>query len=53
MKQADAGISYNPMVNAKGATGIAPAGVAYRADMRIGLGTDGPMSSNQVDIKQI
>ena len=50
LKQADAGISYNPMANAKGATGIAPAWDMYRADMRIGLGTDGPMSSNQVDI---
>lgn len=38
------------MANAKGATGIAPAWDMYRADMRIGLGTDGPMSSNQVDI---
>ncbi len=50
LKQADAGISYNPMANAKGATGIAPAWDMYRADMRIGLGTDGPMSSNQVDL---
>ncbi|MEC7308974.1 amidohydrolase [Vibrio crassostreae] len=50
LKQADAGISYNPMANAKGATGIAPAWDMYRADMRVGLGTDGPMSSNQVDI---
>ena len=50
LKEADAGISYNPMANAKGATGIAPAWDMYRADMRIGLGTDGPMSSNQVDL---
>lgn len=50
LKEADVGISYNPMANAKGATGIAPAWDMYRADMRIGLGTDGPMSSNQVDL---
>jgi cytosine/adenosine deaminase-related metal-dependent hydrolase len=50
LKEADAGISYNPMANAKGATGVAPAWDMYRADMRIGLGTDGPMSSNQVDL---
>ncbi|OCH19703.1 amidohydrolase [Aliivibrio sp. 1S128] len=50
LKEADAGISYNPMANAKGATGIAPAWDMYRVDMRIGLGTDGPMSSNQVDL---
>ena len=50
IKQADAGVAYNPMANAKGATGMAPAWDMYRADMRIGLGTDGPMSSNQVDL---
>ncbi|MDA9556725.1 amidohydrolase [Vibrio sp.] len=50
LKEADAGVSYNPMANAKGATGIAPAWDMYRDDMRIGLGTDGPMSSNQVDL---
>ncbi|ACH66719.1 5-methylthioadenosine/S-adenosylhomocysteine deaminase 1 (MTA/SAH deaminase 1) [Aliivibrio fischeri MJ11] len=50
LKQADAGVVYNPMANAKGATGIAPAWDMFRADMRIGLGTDGPMSSNQVDL---
>lgn len=50
LKQAGAGVVYNPMANAKGATGIAPAWDMFRADMRIGLGTDGPMSSNQVDL---
>lgn len=43
-------IINNPMANAKGVTGIAPAWDMYRADMRIALGTDGPMSSNQVDL---
>lgn len=50
LKEADVGISYNPMANAKGATGIAPAWEMYRSGMRVGLGTDGPMSSNQVDL---
>ncbi|RYU68626.1 amidohydrolase [Aliivibrio finisterrensis] len=50
LKQADAGVVYNSMANAKGATGIAPAWDMFRADMRVGLGTDGPMSSNQVDL---
>ncbi|MBP3141827.1 amidohydrolase [Aliivibrio fischeri] len=50
LKQADAGVVYNPMANAKGATGITPAWDMFRADMRVGLGTDGPMSSNQVDL---
>ncbi|MBA5762536.1 amidohydrolase [Vibrio sp. 404] len=50
VKQADAGVAYNPMANAKGATGMAPAWEMYREEMRVGLGTDGPMSSNQVDL---
>ncbi|WP_434996630.1 amidohydrolase [Vibrio scophthalmi] len=50
VKQADAGVAYNPMANAKGATGMAPAWEMYRTDVRLGLGTDGPMSSNQVDL---
>ncbi|AIS57752.1 amidohydrolase [Vibrio coralliilyticus] len=50
IKQADAGVSYNPMANAKGATGIAPAWEMYRSGIRMGVGTDGPMSSNQVDL---
>lgn len=45
-----AGVAYNPMANAKGATGIAPAWDMYKKDIPIGLGTDGPMSSNQVDL---
>ena len=50
IKVADASVAYNPMANAKGATGIAPAWEMYRQGMRLGLGTDGPMSSNQVDL---
>lgn len=50
IQQADAGVAYNPMANAKGATGIAPAWDMLKQHIRIGLGTDGPMSSNQVDL---
>lgn len=50
IKQSGAGVAYNPMANAKGATGIAPAWPMYQQDIAIGLGTDGPMSSNQVDL---
>ncbi|UJF17975.1 amidohydrolase [Vibrio sp. SS-MA-C1-2] len=50
IKNADASVAHNPMANAKGATGIAPAWNMYRDDVRLGLGTDGPMSSNQVDL---
>ncbi len=50
IKQSGAGVAYNPMANAKGATGIAPAWDMYQRDIPVGLGTDGPMSSNQVDL---
>jgi 5-methylthioadenosine/S-adenosylhomocysteine deaminase len=50
IKQSGAGVAYNPMANAKGATGIAPAWDMYRQGIPMGLGTDGPMSSNQVDL---
>ncbi len=50
IKQSGAGVAYNPMANAKGATGIAPAWEMYQQQLPMGLGTDGPMSSNQVDL---
>lgn len=51
LKEKNVGISYNPMANAKGATGIARAYEMKEMGIeKIGLGTDGPMSSNQVDI---
>ena len=53
IRKAEAGVAYNPMANDKGATGIAPAWQMYRNDVRIGLGTDGPMSSNQVDLNDV
>ncbi|WP_426710840.1 amidohydrolase [Cetobacterium sp. SF1] len=50
IKENNVGISYNPMANAKGATGIAPAYEMLKKHIKVGLGTDGPMSSNQVDL---
>ncbi|WP_413113113.1 amidohydrolase family protein [Thaumasiovibrio sp. DFM-14] len=50
IQAADASVAYNPMANAKGATGIAPVWQMLQHDLRVGLGTDGPMSSNQVDL---
>ena len=51
VKEIGVGISYNPMANAKGATGIARIKeMQDRGINKIGLGTDGPMSSNQVDL---
>lgn len=50
IKERDASIAYNPMANAKGATGIASAYEMLNKNIKVGLGTDGPMSSNQVDL---
>lgn len=45
-----AGISHNIGANAKSAKGVAPAMAMYDRGMAIGLGTDGPMSGNTLDI---
>lgn len=54
LKDKNVGIAYNPMANAKGATGIAKVMEMREAGIEnIGLGTDGPMSSNQVDLFRV
>lgn len=50
IKKREVSIAYNPMANAKGATGIARAYEMLNKNIKVGLGTDGPMSSNQVDL---
>lgn len=50
IKKYECSVSYNPMANAKGATGIARAYEMLEKDIKVGIGTDGPMSSNQVDL---
>ncbi|MGL5023017.1 MAG: amidohydrolase [Cetobacterium sp.] len=50
IKKREVSIVYNPMANAKGATGIARAYEMLNKNIKVGLGTDGPMSSNQVDL---
>lgn len=50
IKKRGASIAWNPMANAKGATGIARAYEMLNTGIKVGLGTDGPMSSNQVDL---
>ncbi|MGL4509238.1 amidohydrolase [Cetobacterium sp.] len=50
IKKREVSITYNPMANAKGATGIARAYEMLNKNIKVGLGTDGPMSSNQVDL---
>ena len=50
MQRHDVGIGHNPISNTKGMSGLAPAWEMYQLDLPIGLGTDGPMSSNQIDM---
>ncbi|WP_113674688.1 amidohydrolase [Vallitalea guaymasensis] len=44
------GISHNVGANSKGAKGVAPITKMYQKGMKLGLGTDGPMSGNTLDI---
>ena len=46
----DVGISHNMGANIKSAKGVSPALKMYKKGMRVGLGTDGPMSGNTLDI---
>jgi cytosine/adenosine deaminase-related metal-dependent hydrolase len=50
LKKYGVGISHNPKANSRAGTGISPAWDMYKMKLDIGLGTDGPMSSNQMDI---
>lgn len=50
LKEKEVGISHNIGANAKGAHGVAPAYKMYNMGLKIGLGTDGPMSGNTLDI---
>ncbi|MFQ5526510.1 MAG: amidohydrolase family protein [Thermoanaerobaculia bacterium] len=50
LKRRGVGVSHNPKANSRGATGMSPAWEMFEKDLEIGLGTDGPMGSNQMDI---
>ncbi|WP_052399120.1 amidohydrolase [Candidatus Francisella endociliophora] len=50
LKKNNVGVSHNVIANIKSAKGIAPALEMYNQGVDIGLGTDGPMSSNTLDI---
>lgn len=50
LEEREVGISHNIGANSKGAKGVAPAVKMYKRGMKIGLGTDGPMSGNTLDI---
>jgi len=47
------GVAYNPMANVKGATGIANACEMMKLGIKTGLGTDGPMSSNELTLFRV
>ncbi len=46
LKQYDVGVAHNISANTKSAKGVAPVTTMLAKGVRIGLGTDGPMSSN-------
>ncbi len=50
MKARDIGVAHNMVANIKSAKGISPALKMHNQGLRVGLGTDGPMSGNTLDI---
>ena len=50
LKDKGVGVSHNVGANAKGAKGVAPILKMKEEGINIGLGTDGPMSGNTLDI---
>lgn len=53
MKRRGVGIGHNPKANSRAASGMSPAWEMFTRGLDIGLGTDGPMSSNQVDVLNV
>jgi len=50
LKARDVGVAHNMVANIKSAKGVAPAWKMFNDGVRVGLGTDGPMSGNTLDI---
>jgi cytosine/adenosine deaminase-related metal-dependent hydrolase len=50
LKARDVGVAHNMVSNIKSAKGVAPAWKMFRQGVRVGLGTDGAMSGNTLDI---
>ena len=50
LAQRDVGVAHNMVANVKSAKGVAPVLKMLKAGVRVGLGTDGAMSGNTVDV---
>lgn len=50
MKRRNVGVAHNMVANIKSAKGVSPALKMFDDGLNIGLGTDGPMSGNTLDI---
>lgn len=50
LKSHDVGIAHNMVANIKSAKGVSPALKMFNEGLRVGLGTDGPMSGNTLDL---
>jgi 5-methylthioadenosine/S-adenosylhomocysteine deaminase len=50
LKKRDVGIAHNPQSNMKLAAGVAPVPLMLKKNMRLGLGTDGAASNNDLSL---
>jgi len=53
LADADCGVAHNPIANMKAGKGTAPVPGFLAKQLRVGLGTDGPMSGNTMDMLHV